>query len=64
MTEPTSKIDTSKKASEMTPAERQAFLDQCRKLATASSKPVEHPAPTASAQERAAWLENYKRSLR
>jgi hypothetical protein len=57
-------IDTTKSARDMTPAEREDFIRQCRKLASASSKPVDHLASTASAQERAEWLENYKRSLR
>jgi ribosomal protein L29 len=60
-------IDTSKHARDMTPAERQAFLQQCRKLDAAPPKPVETTTRTArdmSAQERAEWLADYKRSLR
>jgi hypothetical protein len=57
-------IDTSKRAAAMTESERQAFIAQCRKLASAPSQPVGHLASTASAEERAEWLENYKRSLR
>jgi predicted Fe-S protein YdhL (DUF1289 family) len=61
MTEP---IDTTKKWNELSEVERKSVINQCRKLASGSSKPVEHPASTASAQEKAEWLENYKRSLR
>jgi predicted Fe-S protein YdhL (DUF1289 family) len=61
MTEP---IDTSKKWNELSEVEKKSVIDQCRKLSTAPSKAVEHLTPTASAQEKAEWLENYKKSLR
>jgi hypothetical protein len=64
MTEP---INTTIRAADMTPAQREAFLAQCRKIAGASPPPpVETPTRTAkdmSEKERAEWLANYKRGL-
>jgi hypothetical protein len=62
MTEP---IDTSKRAADMTESERQAFLQQCRKLDAAPSKPVETPkhARDLSESERAEWLAAHRRKF-
>jgi hypothetical protein len=69
MTEPTSPplVDTPKHARDMTPAERQAFLQQCRKLESAS--PQSTPVDTRSAldmseKERAEWLAEHKRKFK
>ena len=63
MTEP---IDTSKRASLMSEAEKQAFLAQCRKLdAAPKPPPVETPkhARDLSESERAEWLRDHKRKF-
>jgi hypothetical protein len=60
-------IDTSKHARDMTEAERQAFLQQCRKLGAAPKPPQLEPTKHAkdlSEQERSEWLANYRRSLK
>jgi hypothetical protein len=62
MTEP---IDTSKRAANMSESERQAFLQQCRKLDVAPPKPVETTkrAKDMSDAEKEEWFSNYKRGL-
>jgi hypothetical protein len=63
MTEP---INTSKRAANMTESERQAFLQQCRKLDAAPKSPlVETPkhARDLSESERAEWLRDHKRKF-
>jgi hypothetical protein len=60
-------IDTSKRAADMTESERQAFLQQCRKIAGAPKPPQLEPTKHAkdlSQQERDEWLANYRRSLK
>jgi len=66
MTEPTPLPPTDKLAKDMTEAEKQAFLAQCRKRAAASPEPVEPTkhARDLSAEERAEWLANYRRKFR
>jgi hypothetical protein len=64
MTEP---IDTTIRAADMTPAQRQAFLAQCRKLESASSSqsnPVERSARDMTKEEREEWLAEHKRKFR
>jgi hypothetical protein len=58
-------IDTSKRAADMSEAERQAFLQQCRKRAAASPEPVETTkrAKDMSDAEKEEWFSNYKRGL-
>jgi hypothetical protein len=66
MTEP---IDTTIRAADMTPAQREVFLAQCRKIAAAPKPP---PAATTTQQaardwsesERDEWLANYRRRFR
>jgi hypothetical protein len=60
MTEP---IDTTIRAADMTPAQREAFLAQCKKL---ESAPSQKPANTRSAKdmteaERVEWWREHKR---
>jgi hypothetical protein len=62
MTEP---IDTTKSARDMTPAEREAFIRQCRKL---ESAPPQQPVDTRSARdmspdERKAWMAAHRRKF-
>jgi hypothetical protein len=60
-------IDTTKRASDMTESERQAFLAQCRKIAGAPKPPVETTQKDArdmSEHERAEWLADYRRKFR
>jgi hypothetical protein len=61
-------IDTTKSARDMTPAEREAFIRQCKKLESASSsqsKPVDsRSAKDMSESERREWLAEHKRKFR
>ena len=64
MTEP---IDTSKRYADMTEAEREAFLQHCRKLdASPQSKPVDTTmrARDMTPAQREAWWENHARQWR
>jgi hypothetical protein len=66
MTEPTSPPPTDKLAREMNPAERAAFIAQCKKLETSpQQRPVETTkrAKDMSDAEKQEWLSNYKRGL-
>jgi hypothetical protein len=59
-------IDTSKRAASMSESERQAFLQQCRKLdAAPKSPPVETPkhARDLSESERQEWLAAHRRKF-
>jgi hypothetical protein len=61
-------IDTTKRAADMTPSEREAFIRQCKKLEGASSsqsKPVETTkhARDLSESERAEWLQAHRRKF-
>jgi hypothetical protein len=58
-------IDTSRRAADMTEAERQAFLAKCRKLDASPPKTVETTklAKDMSDAEKQEWLSNYKRGL-
>jgi len=63
-------INTSKHARDMSESERQAFLQQCRKLGAAAKQPpspVETPTLTAkdmSEYEREEWLAEHRRKFR
>jgi hypothetical protein len=62
MTEP---IDIIKRAADMTESERQAFLQQCRKLDAAPPKPVETTkrAKDMSDAEKQEWLQAHRRKF-
>jgi hypothetical protein len=63
MTEP---IDTSRRAADMSEAEKQAFLQACRKLdAAPKPPPVETPkhARDLSESERQEWLAAHRRKF-